>query len=317
MAIPKPKHDNVVPSKQETSVEPQSAENIDNHEIDNAQSDKRSISDTPGTLAHDAKKDKGKIIINQVSDIDKKKLLEDPSYVERFSNTQRPNIAKIITACEDWIDNVESLDSFQNIKPNGYYEKDELADLRAMIEGELQKSVLGRIVFEKIFYEQIDVTSGFRFVEMYITLTYIEEMELQKKKGDPDIIENMGIKNWKTIQHIAEYIQEFNESYSLQQDLKRQGGPILQIIKQNNPQIYEMVVSFQTLVEKFFEMHRMQSGGGRKMKQKQTKGMLKHMAAVKAQVQTMVAQQQQQAANTQTNVSDMNVEQKSSNQLKH
>ncbi len=316
MAIPKPKHDNVAPSTQEASVDPQSVENIDNHEIDNKQSEERSVSHTLDAFDRDAEKDKGKIIINRVSDLDNKKLLEDPTYVEQFSNTQRPNIAKIISACEDWIDHVESLDSFQHIKPNGYYEKDELATLRAIIEGELQKSVLGRIVYEKIFYEQIDVTSGFRFVEIYITLTYIEEMELQKKKGDPDIIENMGIKHWKSIQHIAEYIQEFNESYSLQQDLKRQGGPILQIIKQHNPQVYEMVVSFQTLVEKFFEMHRMQSGGGRKMKQKQTKGMLKHMAAVKAQVQTMVAQQQQQAANTQTNVSDMNVEQKNSNQLK-
>ena len=310
MTNPKPQSEKVEPSKQEAAVD-----NSDSSKTASAPSERRSASQTQDGFARDAEKDKGKIIINRVSDIDKKKLLEDPTYVEQFSNTQRPNIAKIITACEEWIDNVEGLDSFQDIKPNGYYEKDELAILRGIIEGELQKSVLGRIVYEKIFYEQIDVTSGFRFVEMYITLTYIEEMELQKKDGDPDIIENMGISHWKTVQHIAEYIQEFHESYSLQQDLKRQGGPVLQIIKQNNPQVYDMVVSFQTLLEKFFEMHRVQSGGGRQMKQKQTKGMLKHMQAVKAQVQTMVAQQQ--AANAQTNVADMSAEQTNRNQLKH
>lgn len=314
MNTPSPRSDNDTQHAQGTPANQEPNDSIDAKKSDHAQPGIPSGSDSQEAFARDAEKDKGKIIINRVSDLDKKKLLEDPTYVEQFSNTQRPNIAKIITACEDWIDNLESLQSFQDIKPNGYYDKDELATLRAIIEEELQKSVLGRIVYEKIAYEQIDVTSGFRFVEVYITLTYIEEMELQKKNGDPDIIENMGIPHWKNVQHIAEYIQEFNESYSLQQDLKRQGGPVLQIIKQNNPQVYDMVVSFQTLVEKFFEMHRMQSGGGRQMKQKQTKGMLKHMAAVKAQVQTMVAQQQ--AANAQTSVADMSAEQTNSNQLK-
>ena len=265
-------------------------------------------------FAHDAKKEHGKIIINRVSDLDRTKLLEDFDYVKQFSNMQRPNIAKIITACSSWIDQVESLESYQQIKPQGYYDKEELVELRETIEGELQKSVLGRYVYEKIAYEEIDVTGGFRFVEVYITLTYIEEMELQKKNGNPDIIESMGIKNWKGIQNIADYIQEYNESYSLQRDLKRQGGPILQLIKTNNPNLYTMIVSLQTLLEKFFEMHRVDSSGGRKMKKQQTKGMLKHMKSVKAQVKGLMAKQS--AANASTNIANMNAEQKSSNTLK-